>query len=264
MNYPHPLVRGQLIRRYKRFLCDVRLDDGLEVQAHVANPGAMTGLAEAGMEVWLAGNHDPRRKLAWSWKLVRQGRHLVGVDTGLANRIVEEALGRGRIPSLADYTSWRREVRYGDSSRVDFLLQDRVEGEGKGKGKGKAARNGTGPKPAPGAPMDTGRRRRDCYLEIKSVTLKRGPVAVFPDSVTLRGTRHLHDLRRVAAAGSRAVMLYLVQRSDCEAFDLARDIDPAYAEACQAARKDGVEILCFRCRVGTRSIALDSPLPVAI
>ena len=232
MKFSPPLVRGRLIRRYKRFLADVSLATGENVTAHVANPGAMTGLADPGLEVWLSTSDNPKRKLAWSWELARVGRHLVGINAGLPNRLVEEALGLGTIAELSGYAGLRREVRYGTNSRVDFVLSDGS--------------------------------RKDCYVEVKNVHLKRGPLAAFPDSVTARGTRHLHELARMAAAGCRAVMLYVVQRADCNAFTIAGDIDPAYAEALTLARCRGVEVLCYTCAIRTTGIRLVKPLRITI
>ena len=232
MKFSPPLARGRLVRRYKRFLADVTLATGETITAHVANPGAMTGLADPGLEIWLSKSDNPKRKLAWSWELARVGRYLVGINAGLPNRLVEEALGLGIIPELAGYAGLRREVRYGTNSRVDFVLSDGS--------------------------------REDCYVEVKNVHLKRGPLAAFPDSVTARGTRHLQELARMAAAGCRAVMLYVVQRADCNAFTIAGDIDPAYAEALGQARRRGVEVLCYTCTIRTTGIRLVKPLRITI
>lgn len=233
MKFDSPLFQGRLQRRYKRFLSDIELATGEQITAHVANPGAMTGLADPGLDVWVSYSDDPKRKLAWSWQLVRVGRHLVGVNAGLPNRIVEEALAAKKIPELASYEAVRREVRYGANSRVDFLLDDGDDG-------------------------------RPCYLEIKNVHLKRGKLAEFPDAVTARGTKHLGELANMVEGGARSVMLYVVQRRDCAAFKVAEDIDPAYAAALEDARARGVEILCYTCRVQRRGIDLDAPLPIAI
>jgi sugar fermentation stimulation protein A len=232
-----PLVRGTLIRRYKRFLSDVALESGETVVAHVANPGSMIGLAEPGSEVWLSPNANPKAKLAWRWELVRVGGHLVGVNTAHPNRLAEEAIAAGAIPELAGYAVCRREVRYGLASRIDLLL----EGEG----------------------------RPPCYVEIKCVNLKRGlagreTAAEFPDAVTKRGTRHLAELADMAAAGARAVMLYLVQRSDCDHFRIADDIDPAYAAALAAARARGVEALCYACDMRLDGIGVAKPVRLAL
>lgn len=232
MKYSPPLERGRLVRRYKRFLADVELDSGMAFTAHIANPGAMTGLADPGMEVWLSRSDNPKRKLAWSWELVRVGRHLVSVNTGLPNRLAEEALAQRTIRELAGYPTLRREVRYGTNSRVDFVL--------------------------------SGSRRKECYVEVKSVTLKRGRRAEFPDSVTARGTRHLQELARVVDSGCRAVMLYIVPRSDCADFSIATDIDPAYGAAFAEARQRGVEVLCYNCRVRRSGIEVEKPLPITI
>lgn len=227
MRFPVPLTSGRLVRRYKRFLADCLLDSGEEVTAHVANSGSMLGLATPGSRVYLARSSDPKRKLAWSWQLVEAGGALVGIDTGLSNRIVAEAIAEGRIPALAGYETLRREVPYGARSRVDMLL----EGEG----------------------------RPHCYVEVKSVTLsRRSGVAEFPDAVTARGAKHLAELAAMVEMGARAVLLYLVQRGDCDRFELAADIDPTYAAAAQAARAAGVEMLVVRAEVTPAGIEIRS------
>jgi sugar fermentation stimulation protein A len=228
MLFPRPLIRGVLLRRYKRFLADIRLLDGTEVTAHCANPGAMLGLAAPGLEVWLLQSTDPRRRLAWSWELAETGGHLVGINTGRPNGLVAEALAVGRVPELAGYAETRREVAYGAGSRVDLLLS------------------------GPGRPI--------CYVEIKNVHLRRGDAAEFPDSVTARGARHLGELAAVRRAGHRAVLLYVVQRGDCRRFRIAADLDPAYALAARQARDAGVEALCYTCRVAVEGIEIDQPL----
>jgi sugar fermentation stimulation protein A len=215
MRFQTPLVPARLIRRYKRFLADCRLDDGCEVTAHCANPGSMIGLATPGMKIWLEPNDDPARKLKYGWRLVdHENGHFTCVDTSVPNRALRACLQARRIAPLAMYDTVRPEVKYGVASRIDFLF---------GK---------------PGLP--------DAYVEVKSVTLCRHlGLAEFPDSVTRRGTRHLQELADMVRTGHRAVMLYLVQRTDCTRFDLARDIDPVYATTYNTARKLGVEVLCF-------------------
>ncbi len=232
MRFQTPLVPATLIRRYKRFLADLRLENGAEVTAHCANPGAMTGMAEPGMRVWVEPNDDPRRKLNYSWKLVElPGDHLAGIDTGAANALVAEALAEGRILPLASYPVIRREVPYGDRSRVDFLLE--------------------GPTTPP------------AYVEVKTVTLKRrGDLAEFPDCVTKRGTRHLTELAEMVRAGNRAVLLYVVHRTDCSRVGVAGDIDPDYLRAMVAARAAGVEVLAYGTEISTREVRIAAPLPV--
>lgn len=232
MHFSGPVVGGTLLRRYKRFLADVRLEDGRVVTAHCANPGAMTGLAEEGLRVWLLHRPHPRRKLDYSWEVVETADGaLVGVNTHNANRLVAESLGSGSLPEYAAYATVRAEAGYGEGSRVDFLLG------------------------APGLP--------DLYLEVKSVTLSRTPgVAEFPDAVTARGARHLRDLAGVRRNGSRAAALYVVQRGDCGVLRLAADIDPAFAAAAAEARAAGVEMHCRACRVSGTEIALAQALPM--
>ena len=233
MEFARPLLRATLLRRYKRFLADVTLEDGTKATAHCANPGAMTGLAEPGATVWLEPNDDPARKLKLSWKLVElPGGHLAGIDTGLPNKVVGEALRAGAVEEVANYRGVRAEVKYGERSRVDFLLLQ----EG----------------------------LADVYLEVKNAHLCRDPgLAEFPDTVTARGSRHLEELSRMVAAGHRAVILYLVQRDDCDRFALAADIDPSYAAASRAARDAGVEVLCYRAVLTREGVTLGRRLPLA-
>jgi sugar fermentation stimulation protein A len=236
MEFPGPLSRGRLLRRYKRFLADIALEDGAEVTAHCANPGSMMGLADPGAEVWLSRNTNPKAKLDWRWELVCTGEgHLVCINTALPNRVGEEAVAAGAIPELAGYDSLRREVKYGVNSRIDILLEDA--------------------------------RRPPCYVEIKSVTLRRPDgahptAAEFPDAVTKRGAKHLMELAEVAENGGRAVMLYLVQRGDCDRFRVAADIDPGYAAAMVEARSRGVEALCRQCDVTQHGIDIGRALAV--
>lgn len=230
MKFPRPLVRGTLIRRYKRFLADIRLEDGRTVTAHCANPGAMLGVTDPDLPVWLLESADPKRKLPWSWELVLTEGTLLGVNTALPNKLVPEALARGGIAELEGYDTVRREVAYGLASRVDLLLS------------------------APGRPI--------CYLEIKNVHLKRGARAEFPDCVTERGARHMAELAGMARAGHRAVVLFVVQRGDCRAFRVAADLDPTYNRAFEVARRAGVEALCYACAVSEDGIDLAGPLPL--
>ena len=231
MRFPSPLVEGRLIRRYKRFMADVELAGGEIVTAHVANPGAMTGLADPGMRVFLSPSANPARKLAWSWELVEANGALVGINTAHPNGIVAAAIAAGAIPELAGYDGLRREVPYGRNSRIDILL--------------------------------SGSGRPDAYVEVKNVHLsRRRGLVEFPDSVTARGTKHLAELGDMVGAGHRAAMLYLVQRSDAAAFALARDIDPVYATAFDRARSAGVEMLAYHCDVNIEGVEVLGPLPI--
>jgi len=227
MKFPDPLVRGTLIKRYKRFLTDVELENGEIVVAHCANPGSMLSVNEPGSEIWISPARNPERKLRWSWELASAGGTLVGINTSIPNGLVEEAILDGTIKELQGYETLRREVKYGKNSRIDILLEDDAK-----------------PK---------------CYVEIKNVTMRRdldGGPAEFPDSVTSRGAKHLIELADMVKEGHRAVMMYLVQRSDADAFTIADDIDPTYAEGLKVAVKAGVEVLCYACDVTSDGVTV--------
>lgn len=230
-----PLIRGQLVKRYKRFLADIVLEGGEPITAHVANPGAMTGLAAPGSEVYMSQSDDPRRKLRHSWELVRAGRALVCVNTARANPLVEEALRSGAIAELAGFSALRREVPYGDS-RLDFeLLFDDAD---------------------PSTPTR-------CLVEVKQVTLDLGDgESGFPDAVTQRGARHLRELISARRAGHRAVLLFCSGRSDTEAVRPAAHIDRAYAEGLREAHTAGVEVLAYAGRITQRALTLTRRVPV--
>lgn len=231
MHWP-PLLPGRLIRRYKRFLADIVLEDGTEVTVHCPNPGRMIGLDAPGSRVWLSRSGNLKRKLPLTLELVEADGSLVGINTLHPNRLVEEALRADRIEELAGYEVIRREVGYDERSRIDLLLSK------------------------PGRP--------DCYVEVKNVHLRRFAMAAFPDTVTARGARHLGALRRQVEAGARAVLLYVVQRTDCAEFAVADDIDPVYAQAFREALAGGVESLCRACTISLERIELALPLPIRL
>ena len=240
MRFANDLIPATLIRRYKRFLADVELGDGTTITAHVANPGAMTGLQAEGARVWLSKSPSAARKLPYSWELIEVdfsgAPELVGVNTMHPNPIVAEALAAGIIPELGGYATIRREVKYGriingKGSRVDFLLEDAA--------------------------------RPPCYVEVKNVHLmRREGVAEFPDSVTARGAKHLDELAEMAASGARAVMLFVIQIGSARSFALARDIDPAYGRAFDKARAAGVEALAWTCKLTRQEITLGQSVPI--
>lgn len=232
MKFPGPLTRGVLVQRYKRFLADVQLETGEVVTAHCANPGSMMGLKAPGLPVWLSAA-PPGRKLAWSLELVEADGGLVAINTNNPNRIAAEAIAAGAIPELAGYAAMRREVPYGANSRVDLLLED----------------------PA----------RAPAWVEVKNCHLRRtGSLAEFPDSVTTRGAKHLADLSARVAAGDRAVMLFVIQRMDCDLLAPAADLDPAYAAALAAAADAGVEVLAYGCTITTEEVGIASRVPVRV
>ncbi|MFC4347043.1 DNA/RNA nuclease SfsA [Kordiimonas lipolytica] len=234
MIFENALTEGRLIKRYKRFLADVELPDGSVVVAHCANSGSMLGCKEPGSRVYLSPNTNPKAKLDWRWEMVEVDGHLVGINTSHPNKLAEEAILGGVIPELAGYGSLRREVKYGQNSRIDILLE---------------------------APEEASKSAQ-CFVEVKNVTLKVGDDAQFPDAVTARGTKHLRELMDMVTEGHRAVMLYLVQRGDCLSFAPAADIDPTYAAALREAKEAGVETLCYVCDLSTEGIRVDRPMPM--
>jgi sugar fermentation stimulation protein A len=230
MRWPTPLIPGRLVRRYKRFLADVVLDGTGAVTVHCPNPGRMLGLDAPGTRVWVSESGNPARVLPLTLELVEADGGLVGINTIRPNRLVEEAIGAGHIAELRGYEVIRREVRYDERCRIDLLLH---RGD-----------------------------RPDCFVEVKNVHLKRTAGAEFPDAVTVRGAKHLGALARQVAAGARAVVVYVVQRTDCADFRIAADIDPMYAASFRAALDAGVEAACYACDISLDGVRLARPLPL--
>jgi sugar fermentation stimulation protein A len=245
------MTHGRIVQRYKRFFCDLVLDDGREVTAHCPNPGAMLGVNLPGQGAWASFSDDPKRKLSWTLQLVeaagpdgqiQKGGGLVGVNTHLPNRLVAEALAGGAIPELAGYAALRPEVKYAAASRVDFLLTD--------------------PERPPrwrevdNCPPDDNLPDR-LWLEVKNVHLSRAKgLAEFPDCKAERSARHLGDLAAQVAQGDRAAVLFVVQREDCDEFSACADLDPAFAKALDQAADAGVEVLVYACEMATDAIRL--------
>jgi sugar fermentation stimulation protein A len=237
MRFPSPLVRGTLIQRYKRFLTDVRLDDGRLITAVCPNTGSMMGLTTPGSTIWLSESDAPTRKYRFTWEMIEadlgKGPSLVGINTGHPNKLVAEAIAAGRIKALAGYPGARREVKYGKNSRIDLLLDCADKGK--------------------------------CYVEVKNVHLSRKyGLAEFPDSVTERGTKHLAEMSDMVREGHRAVMVYLIQRGEARKLAFARDVDPNYGRAFDAARAAGVEAIALRCRLSTDEIVVDRDVPIVV
>ncbi|TDY02950.1 DNA/RNA nuclease SfsA [Thiohalophilus thiocyanatoxydans] len=234
MNFDPPLIPATLLCRYKRFLADVRLDSGEELTVHTPNTGSMLGCADPGTRIWLRDSANPARKYRYSWELASSPEGIpVGVNTHLANRLVEEAIEQGVIPELQGYTQIRREVKYAQGSRIDLLLS------------------------APG--------RVDCYVEVKNVTaLDDGQSAIFPDAPTERGRKHLQALREMVRAGYRAVLVLHVARDDARTFRPAAEIDPAYARLLGEVHAQGVEVLAWVSRVSAQAIDLYRSVPVRL
>ncbi|MEM7663698.1 MAG: DNA/RNA nuclease SfsA [Pseudomonadota bacterium] len=224
-----PLTEGRLIKRYKRFLADVELASGGVTTVHCPNPGSLMGLKEPGMRVWMSTSDNPKRKLPMTLELVEADGGLVSINTNNPNKLAEEAIRSGKIEELAGFETLRREVNYSTNSRIDILLE-------------------------------TGETKT--YVEVKNCHLMRTPgLTEFPDSVTSRGTKHLNDLIRERKAGNRAVMLFIIQRTDCEALATAPDIDPDYHEAFYKAAEAGVEILCYDCQISLEEISVRRRIP---
>jgi sugar fermentation stimulation protein A len=235
MRFPSTLIPATLARRYKRFLADVVLQSGEVMTVHVANPGAMTGLDRPLSRVWLSDSGNPMRKFPFTWELVEadvgNGLEIIGVNTGQPHQLVADAIETEAIPELRNYPTIRREIKYGENSRIDFLLE--------------------------------GPARRPCYLEVKNVHLMRkAGLAEFPDCVTLRGAKHLRELMYMRATGARTVLLFVIQIPSADRFAVARDIDPAYAAAFDQARARGVEMLAWRCDVNLEGIEIAAPVPI--
>jgi len=230
MEFQEKLVHGTLIKRYKRFLADVKLDSGKEVVAHCTNSGSMKSCLENGAEVYLSPVNDPKRKTRFTWEMIKINGTWVGINTGNPNKLAFEAIINGKIPGLEKYTAVRREVKFRDS-RFDVFAENEHE---------------------------------KCFVEVKNVTLKEGKYALFPDAVTTRGQKHLKTLIEVKKEGMRAVMLYIVQRMDVEVFGPASEIDPGYAAALKEAVAEGVEVIAMQVKETPEKIELTKQLPVKI
>ena len=226
------LVRGTLVKRYKRFLADVRLDNGKIVTAHCPNTGSMTGCSESGQPVYLSRHDNPKRKLKYTWELIEMPTSLVGVNTLVPNRLVFLSAAAGLISELAGYETVEREVKVGNNSRLDLRLSN-------------------------------GEKDR-CYVEIKNCTLVENGVARFPDAVTTRGLKHLNELENLIDSGCRCVMFYFIQRMDAGVFEPADQIDPDYGKGLRRAINRGVEILIYDVAIDLAGIKLNRKIPCSL
>jgi len=227
LKFEKELVHGKLIKRYKRFLADIELDTGEVVVAHCTNSGSMKSCLENGAEVYLTPVDDPKRKTKFTWEMIKINGDWVGINTGNPNKLAFEAISNGEIPGLDGYTTVKREVKFGDS-RFDVYAENEQE---------------------------------KCFVEVKNVSMKENEYALFPDAVTTRGQKHLKTLMEVKKQGMRAVMLYIIQRSDVQIFAPAKEIDPAYAELLKEAQTAGVEIFPMQAKVTPTEITLSKKLP---
>ncbi len=230
MKFDQKLVSGKLIKRYKRFLTDVELEDGSIVVAHCTNSGTMKSCLEEGAPVLLSPAKDPKRKTRFTWEIIYINGGWIGINTIIPNQLVYEAVKNNEIVGLENYTNVRREVKFEDS-RLDVFAENENE---------------------------------KCFIEVKNVTMKVGDAALFPDAVTTRGLKHLETLIRIKKQGMRAVMVYVIQRMDVDNFGVAKHIDPKYAEALQRAIDQGVEIFPIQAEVSPLGIELRNKLPINI
>lgn len=224
-----PLIKGALIKRYKRFLADMRLEDGRIITAHCPNSGSMKACCQPGRTVYLSHHDNPKRKLKYTWELIHMPTSMVGVNTQIPNRLTAHAIQSGDVKELAGYQTVRREVKAGTNSRIDILLD---------------------------AP-----NRRPCYVEVKNCTMVEDGLATFPDAVTVRGQKHLEELQTLVADGCRCVMFYLIQRMDASRFAPADHIDPDYGKKLRRAAQNGVEILVYDVFIDLEGIRLNKSVP---
>lgn len=231
MLFDRPLVPAVLIQRYKRFLFDAVLEDGRQITGSCPNTGSMRGLTTPGSRIWLSEHDSPTRKYRHMFEMIEVGDTVIGINTGLPNRLAEEAIRAGQVGDLHLYATLQREQKYGRNSRIDMLLTDPERGR--------------------------------AYVEVKNVHFSRtAGLGEFPDSPTARGAKHLEELGDMVAEGHRGIMIYLIQRDDCATFRICDDLDPVYAAAYRRAIQRGVEAFAIKCRVSPQQIAPDGLIPI--
>ena len=223
------LIKGKLIKRYKRFLADIILENGEEITAHVPNSGAMTSCIEDNCDVWVTFHDKAKRKLKYTLELTKIDNNIICTNTNVANKIAIEAIQNGVIKELQGYSSLKPEQKYGENSRIDILLENDNE-------------------------------NKKCYVEIKSVSLKINDSLAFPDSITKRGEKHLNELCEMVKQGHRAVMLYIIQRTDDLPFRLACEIDKKYCETFKKVTNKGVEVLVYQSNINLENIEISKSL----
>jgi len=227
MKFKERLLQGNLVKRYKRFFVDIKYKNKI-ITCHCPNSGSMMGLLNTNNKVWFSISNNPKRKLKYTLEMIEIRNKKVGINTLITNKIVLEALNSKRIKSLIKFNKIKPEVKYSDKTRFDFLLQN---------------------------------NKKKCFLEVKNVTLLRNnKIAEFPDSVTSRGTKHLNELCSAKKKGYQSYILYLIQREDCDSFKIANDIDKKYKSAFDRAKKSGVKILCYDCKLNDEEIKLNNQI----
>ena len=227
MKFKDRLLQGTLIKRYKRFFVDINFKDKI-ITAHCPNTGSMMGLLNKGNKTWFSVSNNPKRKLKYSLEIIEVGKNLVGINTLLTNKLVFEALNLKKIKNLIKFDNIKTEVKFSNSTKFDFLISNNKE---------------------------------KCFLEVKNVTLLRNKkIAEFPDAITSRGTKHLVELINAKKKGFQSCILYLIQRQDCKAFKIAKDIDINYKIAFDKAIKAGVKILCYDCKINNEEVKLNNQI----
>lgn len=240
MNFESKLFEATLIKRYKRFLADITLPDGSSLTIHCPNTGSMKNCQQSGSRVWYSESSNPKRKYPHTWQLIQtEDKQLIGINTHIANRLVEEAISAENIHQLKGFEELKREVAYGERSRIDILLQNHS-----------------------GDPSDR------CYVEVKNVSLGVGDnnLGTFPDAVTLRGQKHLRELMEMKQQGYRAVLFFCVQHTGIDRVSPADDIDPEYGRLLRQAASSGVEVIAYGAKYNLEdnSVELDTELPVVL
>ena len=227
MKFKERLLQGILIKRYKRFFVDIKYKNKI-ITAHCPNTGSMMGLLSKGNTTWFSKSNDPKRKLKYSLEIIKSENSLVGINTLLTNKLVFEALNLKRIKSLIKFDNIKTEVKFSNDTRFDFLISNNI---------------------------------KKCFLEVKNVTLvRKNGIAEFPDSVTARGKKHLKNLIIANKKGYQSYMIYVVQREDCKLFKIAEDIDKEYKTTLDEAVKNGVNILCYDCKLSSEEIRINNQI----
>lgn len=230
MKFDKPTQFGILIKRYKRFLADIKLNNGYVITAHCANSGSMKTCCEPGWQVMISDSQNPKRQLRYTWEMIHNRHCWIGINTQVPNKLAKEAIEENRIPELNGYSAIRTEQNYANS-RIDLLLEKENE---------------------------------KCFVEVKNVTLVENDIYLFPDAVTERGLKHLNDLLEMKRSGHRAVMFYIIQRSDGRIFKPCREIDPKYAIKLKEAEKQGIEILPYVADVSPEEIKISHKVKYAL
>jgi sugar fermentation stimulation protein A len=231
MNFENPLIAGVLIKRYKRFFADIKVKDQI-ITSHCPNTGSMMGLLKDGNKAWISMSNNEKRKLKYTLQIIEDKKNKVGVNTHITNRIVEEALINNKILEFSKNANIEREKKFGKNTRFDFLISE---------------------------------KNKKSFIEVKNVTLcRKNRIAEFPDSVTTRGAKHITDLIEAKKQGFKSYLLYLVQREDCDEFNIANDIDPNYSKLLTAAIKKNVKILCYDCKFSSKGIKLNKKIKINI